>query len=1158
MASSTSSNCADSVLNALENLDDLWDLNVYIAEKLKREFRLLRTFLLCARIWSSFESDCDEHVSLVSFMSKLEAAINESAVNFQPYCRRSGRVMSKKLFRLSLLVRRSIETFRQKINHFYFRFSNILLQTSNCLMGSELIELMDSALENLVDFLLCIHGDDGQVLLELSKDLQQKLRFFQSLIRFSVSRVVEQRQSGAAIAHINLVALNAARIFSVCWLDVKDEQVLNEVQNKISELLQMINPVDPPVREIYMQVLMGSDLSGSSCTMNKEMNKHILGRLVDAFLGNLWEILNCSASLMDSKTDEIHRVYEGLRFLRTILENQYENFDDLPEKLKDIIGASIGEARNVIYSLFKHELKEGSAREMDIVLFAFQENIKLIEAEVSDKYAVTETFKSPSTILEDIKLVNVESVEIDDENFSFEAEKAAQALQHSQSQRTIPTFNQVVVGFDDEAEQIICRLTRGSGQLDIVSIVGMPGLGKTTLANKVYHDPFIICHFQICAWCCISQVYGKKDVLIQILVCIRPVGANEYSGMKEDDLAEELYHRLKGYRYLLVLDDLWDIEAWNGLERLFPDDANGSRILLTSRISKLALEVKPASRPLHLRQLTDDECLELLQKKLIERGGYPPALLLLGKHIAKGCKGLPLTVVIAAGILGNLEQDGWEKVAESLSSSSVCGTEHCMHMLELSYKSLPNYLKPCLLYFGVFLEDQEIPVWRLMRLWIAEGFVQKTEVKSLEDIAEDYIMDLIGRSLVMVDKQKSIGGVKTCRIHDLLHEFCLRKAKEENFLQLRRGYAGLSNFDEPSNIRRLSIYSKAKHFQKSRLFCPLLSSLLVSSQSENYAIPYNFSFILRMFKLLRVLDLGKLNLGFVFPGEISLLVQLRYFAFGGSMTSIPSSIANLWNLETLVLKLSHGSLFLPDTIWNMRTLRYLHGSGSFLDLSLAKDNWESSSDLCNLDTMSALVLDLGQSMDKIMKKFPNIRKLKCSLRETEESSGDWNKVVAIDFLWRLESLKLSFYHVNKNHYEYHFPLNLKKLTLEAFPWSAISSIGRLPNLEVLKLLGAKGYRVEIWNMEEGEFPKLKFLKLEALPVVRWTCSSDHLPCLQKLILHRCMELEELPSCLKEIPTLELIQVHRCPGSVGNLVQQIKEEQMNWGNVDLKILILEEI
>ncbi|KAL3518687.1 hypothetical protein ACH5RR_021276 [Cinchona calisaya] len=486
-------------------------------------------------------------------------------------------------------------------------------------------------------------------------------------------------------------------------------------------------------------------------------------------------------------------------------------------------------------------------------------------------------------VTEEIKLLETEALEIDDNNYVLEAQKAAKTPSHAPSQVTISTINEVVVGLDDEAQTIIDQLTRGSMQLDNVSIVGMPGLGKTTLAKKVYHDPKIMSHFHIRAWCCVSQVYCKKDLLLEILACIVPKNSNEYSKMNENDLAEELYKLLKGSRYAIVLDDVWDIVAWNVLERSFPNDANGSRILLTSRLYEMALLVKPTGKPHPLRQLTDDESWELLQKKLVHKEGYPPALQVLGMQIAKNCNGLPLAVVIIAGILGTLEQEGWEEIAERLSSNIVCGTNQCMSILELSYKHLPSYLKPCLLYFGAFLEDQEIPVWRLTQLWIAEGFVQENELKSIEDTAEDYIMALISRSLVMVAKQRSIGGVKTCYIHDLLHEFCVAKAKEENFLQLVHRYDELFNFDEPPNLHQLCIYSQRKHFVNLRLFYPHIHSLLFSAQGhESYGKIYNFSFVFCL-KLLRVLDLGEINLGFLFPSEIAMLVQLRYLSLRGQM-----------------------------------------------------------------------------------------------------------------------------------------------------------------------------------------------------------------------------------------------------------------------------------
>ncbi|CDP21801.1 unnamed protein product [Coffea canephora] len=218
--------------------------------------------------------------------------------------------------------------------------------------------------------------------------------------------------------------------------------------------------------------------------------------------------------------------------------------------------------------------------------------------------------------------------------------------------------------------------------------------------------------------------------------------------------------------------------------------------------------------------------------------GCPQELRILGKKITTNCKGLPLTIVIIAGILSTIEDDAWSEVADSLTSTIVYATDQCKSTLELSYRHLPHYLKRCLLYFGAFREDQEIETAKLMRLWIAEGFVfaeglvSDTETKRIEDLAEEYMMDLIGRNLVMVAKKRHIGGVKTCRIHDLLHEFCKEKAKEENILQVLCGYGELSTFNEHLYLERLSIWSKVEHFKKSRLFCPQICSLLLLSQIE--------------------------------------------------------------------------------------------------------------------------------------------------------------------------------------------------------------------------------------------------------------------------------------------------------------------------------------
>lgn len=258
-------------------------------------------------------------------------------------------------------------------------------------------------------------------------------------------------------------------------------------------------------------------------------------------------------------------------------------------------------------------------------------------------------------------------------------------------------------------------------------------------------------------------------------------------------------------------------------------------------------------KPHNLRSLTVTESWELLQKKVLRKEDSPEALHRLGMEIAKNCKGLPLTITIIAGVLATVEHDGWEEVAKRLTSTIVYGTDqYCKDTLELSYEHLPSYLKSCLLYFGAF-RDQEIHTQKLMWFWMAEGYLQNTESNRLEDVAEEYLMDLIGRNLIMVTKHRSIGGAKACCIHDLIHEFCKAKAKEEKFLHVLHGYDELSIFIEPPTLERLSICSNQEQFSKSRLFCPHCRSLLFFNQIEEcHKTIADISFIFRIYKHLRV------------------------------------------------------------------------------------------------------------------------------------------------------------------------------------------------------------------------------------------------------------------------------------------------------------------
>nr|XP_027107558.1 late blight resistance protein R1-A-like [Coffea arabica] len=1118
-------------------------------EALKLNLLFLKPVLLCARNWSSDQLK----VRLRAFLSKIEAPVNRSGMDIK-----SLNLRSKSSFNLKSVVTAlkpvvsnllgNIKSFKQDIIDIYETLSSCSSSESgSCLRDYELVDFIDSVLQNLIDLLSRRYfesmEDYNSALHAHIEALEDKLTFLKNFIGFAKFLGVEERELGDLLAHVQVVALNAARLSYKCLFYKEDEEMHDpRMCSIISELLEKINPVDLQVYETYVKVLKAPKSPESLLTTQTDMQ--ILKNFNDSLISSLWELLWCRTSFAVSVKDQMKRLYEGLRFLRSILNEAQENMNELNDK----IVAVISEAGIVIFSLFLNGVKEvevdslvvGESADCCAMLVTTNNSVKLIVDHVSG-----------SRISGSLPHYH-----------SFRGQEVRKTTRFKPSRGRAPITREIVVGLEDEAQKVINRLNRGSTKLQIVPIVGMPGLGKTTLAKKVYNDPRVQGHFRIILWCTVSQEYNLKNLLVQILSSVGIQGRvnEEHKVLDEIDLMLYLKRLLLRNRYLVVLDDVWDIGVWHGLRHSFPDDSTGSRILITTRESSVASEVRIGVDSVehhNLRELTKEESWELLQKKVFGEADCPQPLRMLGEQIARNCKGLPLTIVIIAGILSTIEDEAWSDVADRLTSAIVY--DQCKYILELSYRHLPHYLIPCLLYFGAFREDQEIETEKLTRLWIAEGFVsveelvQDTEPKRLEDLAEEYMMDLIGRNLVMVAKQGHTGGVKTCRIHDLLHEFCKDRAKKENFLQVLRGYGELSTFNEHPYLERLSIWSKVEQFKKSRLFCPQLCSLLLFSQiEESDSFMADMSFVFGIYKKLRVLDLEQIFLRHkVFPREVEALVELRYLGVQGAMSSIPSTIDKLSNLETFVVIAESGTVSFPDTIWNMTKLRHLHVVGWNVSCSLPSENLENTSDLWNLDTLSTLTVTLDDRAANIMRKVPNVRQLKIQLSAAECSVGCCN----LSHLSSLEALEVSAESLPSNPVEFSFPLNLKELVLGGLhlPWSKISVIQELPELEVLILLG-ESFVGERWELTAGGFPKLMCLSLENLDVVKWedaTGGDDVFPYLRKLRLIGVLELKEVPSCLGQSESLEEIEVRDCNDSLKESVRKIWEDM---GYEDLKIII----
>ncbi|RWR84347.1 putative disease resistance protein [Cinnamomum micranthum f. kanehirae] len=294
-------------------------------------------------------------------------------------------------------------------------------------------------------------------------------------------------------------------------------------------------------------------------------------------------------------------------------------------------------------------------------------------------------------------------------------------------------------GFNTVKEQLMSDESRRC----VISIIGMGGLGKTTLAKKVYHD--VKHDFDCHAFLYLSEQFGIKDVLMRILKCVMGLSQEEgekLNKLNEDELGMMLRAQLRQKRYLLVIDDIWSTQAWDTLKLILPDGMNKSRVMLTTRIKDVALHADPSRHPHEMRLLNDDEGWELFTKKIFPEGdpstACPTELEETGRKILAKCTGLPLAILVLGGLLSRKDNtfSAWSKVLESVSRHLTESSDQCRDILALSYSDLPYYLKPCFLYLGLFPEDREIDSWRLIGMWIAEGFIPQKQNTIMEDAAE--------------------------------------------------------------------------------------------------------------------------------------------------------------------------------------------------------------------------------------------------------------------------------------------------------------------------------------------------------------------------------------------------------------------------------------
>ncbi|EOY27016.1 NB-ARC domain-containing disease resistance protein, putative [Theobroma cacao] len=473
--------------------------------------------------------------------------------------------------------------------------------------------------------------------------------------------------------------------------------------------------------------------------------------------------------------------------------------------------------------------------------------------------------------------------------------------------------------------------------IPVISLVGMGGIGKTTLAQIAYNDHKVKAYFDKRIWVCVSNPFDEMRTAKAILEALTGVVSNF---TELNTLLEQIHESIKGERFLLVLDDLWseDERKWQSLKYSLNYGSQESKILMTTRKENVAT-IMGCSKLFRLGKLSKEESWSLFSHLAFfgRNDKERESLEDIGKKIAQKCQGLPLAAKTLGGLLRfKRSREQWQRMLSSRIWELEEAENGLFSPLLLSYYDLPSPLRQCFSYCSIFPKDYRIEKDFLIKSWMAQGFLGETQHKDMEIIGEEYFDNLVIHSFFQeFVKDENDDCIISCKMHDIVHDFAQYLRRNKSFLVASNNIEELDIESYQENARHLTLIHDEPVAIPDPIFNVKKLRSLHLNLNDSSAVRASLAKLLDQLTCLRILSFKDMNFGFktsinAIPKEIGKLMHLRYLNLEGNseLEKLPETVCDLCNLQTLNIKSCKNLIKLPHRIGKLINLRHVQNVGT--------------------------------------------------------------------------------------------------------------------------------------------------------------------------------------------------------------------------------------